>query len=111
MRRSPPSPRVTRALDDFIDFHDKPKRMRIDNGLEHTSLYVQLCVNEQEIELQFIQPGKPTQNSYIERLNSTYHTDVLDAFVHELICDTLPNRSVSVLQRQYKLTRCSKLFN
>ena len=62
--RSLPAPRVTRALDDFIDFHGKPKRIRIDNGPEYTSHHMQLWAKEQENELQFIQPGKPTQNSY-----------------------------------------------
>jgi transposase InsO family protein len=59
--RSLPAPRVTRALDDFIDFHGKPKRIRIDNGPEYTSHHMQLWAKDKEIELQFIQPGKPTQ--------------------------------------------------
>jgi putative transposase len=77
--RSLPAPSVTRALDDFIDFHGKPKRIRIDNGPEYTSHYMQLWAKEHEIELQFIQPGKPTRYSYIERSNSIYRTKVLDA--------------------------------
>ena len=76
-----PAPRVTRAMDDFIDFHGKPKRLRIDNGPEYTRHHMQLWAKEQEIELQFIQPGKPTQNSYIERFNRTYRTEVLDAYL------------------------------
>jgi putative transposase len=33
------------------------------------------------IHLRCIEPGKPNQNAYIERLNSSFHTKVLDAWV------------------------------
>ncbi len=79
--KSLPAPRVTCALDDFIDFQGKPKRIGIDNGPEYTSHHMQLWAKDKEIEMQFIQPGKPTQNSYIERFNRTYRTEVLDAYL------------------------------
>ena len=52
--RSLPSQRVKRALDNFIDFHGKPKRIRIDYGPEFTSHHMQLSAKDKEIELQFI---------------------------------------------------------
>jgi len=34
-----------------------------------------------QVEPEFIKPGKPTQNSYVERFNRTYRDEILMTYV------------------------------
>lgn len=76
-----PSLRVIRALDELVELRGAPKRLRLDNGPEFISTAIRLWASQRGIELLHIQPGKPTQNAYIERFNRTFRTEVLDRYV------------------------------
>jgi putative transposase len=73
--------RVTRTLDRIIEQRGKPSSIRTDNGPEFTSKELELWAIEKGIMIQFIQPGKPMQNGYIERFNRLYREAVLDAYL------------------------------
>ena len=76
-----PSLRVIRALQRVIESRGRPKTIRVDNGPEFISDKLQLWCDEQQIHLQFIQPGKPVQNAFVERNNGSIRKELLDAYL------------------------------
>lgn len=75
------SKRIIRTLEQVIEHRGKPQSIRADNGPEFTSKDMELWCCQKQIRLQFIQPGKPMQNGYIERFNRLYREAVLDAYL------------------------------
>ena len=75
------SKRVIRTLDRVIEQRGKPTAIRTDNGPELTSKEAELWAFSKGITIQYIQPGKPMQNGYIERFNRLYREAVLDAYL------------------------------
>jgi putative transposase len=66
-----PTTRVIKSLTQIIEQKGKPKIIRCDNGPEYISRKLKYWAKSQGIYLQYIQPGKPTQNAFIERFNRT----------------------------------------
>jgi putative transposase len=73
-----PSARVTRALDQIIEWRGKPESIRSDNGPEYISAHMIEWAEKRRIKLHFIQPGNPQQNAYVERFNRTVRHEWLD---------------------------------
>ncbi|WP_244137468.1 IS3 family transposase, partial [Burkholderia pyrrocinia] len=81
-----PSERVIRALRQIIGWRGRPKAIRCDNGPEYLSAAIIEWARQYGIRLDYIQPGKPQQNAYVERFNRTvryewlsqYHWEDLD---------------------------------
>lgn len=76
-----PSARVIRALDQIIEWRGRPKTIRCDNGPEYLSGALQEWSAKQGIRIDYIQPGKPQQNAYVERFNRTVRYDWLSQTV------------------------------
>jgi len=71
--------RVLRVLERLCDWHGAPESIRSDNGPEFRSEVLQRWARDKGIRWDFIQPGCPAQNGYVERFNGTYRLEVLDA--------------------------------
>lgn len=78
-----PSLRVIRVLEKLIAERGCPANIRCDNGPEFISHKLEeWCNNEsRKINLQFIQPGRPMQNAYIERKNGSMRRELLNAYL------------------------------
>lgn len=72
-----PATRVVRSLNQVIEWRGKPMAIRSDNGPEYISPVLKDWAAEHEIRLDYIQPGNPQQNAYIERYNRTVRYDWL----------------------------------
>jgi putative transposase len=74
---------VIRSLEEIELLRGLPKQIRVDNGPEFLSKTFQAWCDKNEIEIKYIQPGKPVQNAYVERFNRLFREDVLDAYIFE----------------------------
>ncbi len=75
-----PAPRVIRVLERVSLQRGYPEKLRVDNGPEFISLALADWAEENNVPLDFIEPRKPTQNSYIERFNRSYRVALLDLY-------------------------------
>ncbi len=66
-----PAIRVTRVLNQLLEYRGKPSVIRCDNGPEFISHEFVNWAEKRKIRIEYIQPGNPQQNAYIERANKT----------------------------------------
>jgi putative transposase len=78
--RSLKSSRVIWVLNRLMRRRKRPERVRMDNGPEYIANIIQDWALGHGIEFAYIQPGKPTQNAYVERYNGSFRRGVLDAY-------------------------------
>lgn len=77
--------RVTRFLDQLVDYYGKPRAILTDNGTEFNSMAMFDWTHSQRIEPCFIEPGKPSQNAFIESFNGRLRDECLNEHVFSSI--------------------------
>ena len=70
--------RVCRVLDRLVAERGHPKRILSDNGPEFTGKALDRWCYEHRVEHEFIQPGKPVQNAFVESFNGTFRNECLN---------------------------------
>jgi putative transposase len=85
-----PAERIVRCLDQIIEWRGKPQFVCCDIGSEMCSAVFRTWAEQHGVHVMSIQPGKPTQNAYVERFNRTVR--------HEWLSD-YGNRTTEFSQR------------
>jgi putative transposase len=71
--------RVVRVLERLREEHGVPQRIMMDNGPEFTGKALDAWAYLQKVELEFIRPGKPMENGYIESFNGKFRDECLNS--------------------------------
>ena len=70
--------RVARYLNELSTTRPLPRTLVLDNGPEFTSKAMFFWARRTGVRLHFIQPGKPTQNAFVESFNGKFREYCLD---------------------------------
>ena len=84
--------RVARVLDRLAETHGLPEVIRTDNGPEFAGQALDAWAYRRGVKLDFIRPGKPTDNSYVESFNGKFRDECLN----ENWFETLPEAKLVI---------------
>jgi putative transposase len=100
---SMPAQRVVRTLDRVLQERGTPQRITVDNGPEFISRAVDAWAYQKNIVMDFIDPGKPTQNAFIESFNGKFRDECLDRHWFTSLDDAVA--TITAYRRHYNADR------
>ncbi len=101
--------RVTRYLDELAERRGLPKIIVCDNGPEFTSKALFFWSRETGVKPHFIQPGKPTQNAFVESFNGKFRDQCLNLYWFRDLADA--QRTIEDWRVHYNEVRPHRSLN
>ena len=78
---------VVRMLDQIVEDRGLPQYITVDNGPEFRSKALDKWAYENQVILDFIRPGKPVDNCFVESFNSRFRTECLNSHYFDSISE------------------------
>lgn len=79
--------KVAIALERIVTLRGTPKSITVDNGTEFASKAMDLWAYTNGVHLDFIRPGRPVENGYIESFNGKLRDECLNVEVFFTLAD------------------------
>ena len=79
--------RVIRTLDRLKETRGLPEMLRADDGPKFISFRLDAWCRHNNVQLIFIQAGKPMQNAYVERCNRSIRVDLLNVYLFKTLAE------------------------
>jgi putative transposase len=94
---------VAEALDRVLGDGVLPRSITVDHGTEFTSRALEDWAYRRGVQLDFIRPGKPVENAFIESFNGRLRDECLN--VHQFLSLEDARRKIEVWRRDYNEQR------
>ncbi len=94
---------VAEALDTWVAKHGAPASITVDHGTEFTSKALEAWAWKKGIKLDFIHPGKPMENGYIESFNGRLRDECLN--VHQFLSLDDAKAKIEAWRKDYNYHR------
>jgi putative transposase len=91
--------KVAIALDKIVVLRGAPGSITVDNGTEFASKAMDLWAYKNGVHLDFIRPGKPVENGYIESFNGKLRDECLNVEIFFNVADA--RRKLHLWRRDY----------
>jgi putative transposase len=91
--------KVATALDKIVVLRSTPESITVDNGAEFASKAMDLWAYKNGVHLDFIRPGKPVENGYIESFNGKLRDECLNVEIFFTLADA--RRKLHLWRRDY----------